>query len=65
MSRTSRGVTPTRPVSIRLTLEAEHSSRSATSSMVRSAASRSLRNSATSLRLRRVGLLPRGIRASS
>src|SRR6266540_7535305 len=58
MSRTSRGVTPTWPVSMRLILDAEHSSFSPTSSMVSWAASRSRRSSLSSLRRRTVGLLP-------
>src|SRR5580704_5862266 len=56
MSRTSRGDTDTRPVSTRLILDAEHSSRSATSSQVSFAASRSLRSSSASLRRLTVGL---------
>src|ERR1022692_1297883 len=56
MSRTSRGDTETRPVSIRLILEVEHSRCSATSSQVSRAASRSLRNSSASRRRRTVGL---------
>src|SRR5580698_5991730 len=56
MSRTSRGETETRPVSTRLILDAEHSSRSATSSHVSLADSRSRRSSSASRRRRTVGL---------
>src|SRR5580698_9656822 len=56
MSRTSRGDTETRPVSTRLILDAEHSSRSATSSHVSLADSRSRRSSSASRRRRTVGL---------
>ena len=50
------GVTLTCPVSIRLILDAEQASFSATSSMVSCAWSRSLRNSADNRRRRTVGL---------
>src|SRR5215469_679508 len=56
-SRTSRGEASTRPVSIRLILEAEHSSRAATSSQVSSAASRSRLSSEARRRRRTVGLI--------
>src|SRR5436190_12462742 len=58
MSRTSRGVTPTWPVSMRLIFDAEHSSLSPTSSMVSPAASLSRRSSLASRLRRTVGLLP-------
>src|SRR5215211_5848072 len=56
MSRTSRGVALTWPVSMRETLEGEHSSSSATLSMVSPAPSRSRRSSAPRRRRRPVGV---------
>src|SRR5512132_2027715 len=56
MSRTSRGVALTCPVSMRETLDWEHSSVSATRSMVRPASSRSRRSSAPRRRRRPVGV---------
>src|SRR5215468_163981 len=56
MSRASWTRTPTAPVSIRLTLPAEHSSRSATSWMVSPATDRSRRSSPASLRRPTAGL---------
>src|SRR5215469_15866909 len=55
-SRTSRGETVTRAVSIRLILDAEHSSSSATSSQVSFAASRSRLSSKARRRRRTVGV---------
>ena len=56
MSRTSRGVAPVWPVSILEIFDEEHSRRSATTSMVTPAISRSRRSSSPSRRRRTVGL---------